>query len=238
MTVKEPKRAIVKQGKTAVATGGAAMLSISSKNYSSWCLRGWLLCRIAGLDVAEKRLAPDDASARAELLLLSPSFLVPALEHEGLTVWDTWAIAEYLHEIRPDSGLFPAERAARTHCRSICGEMHSGFANLRAALPMNIKARHAGFKLWGGVQPDIERICTIWRESLGRNGGPFLFGDELSAADAMYAPVCSRFTTYEVALDPVCEAYRERIMAHPLMQEWIAGALEEHEEFEELDVEF
>lgn len=216
----------------------SAVLSISSKNYSSWCLRGWLLCRLAGLDVAEKRLAPDDASARAELLLLSPSFLVPALEHDGLTVWDTWAIAEYLHETHPAAGLFPTDRAARAHCRAVCGEMHSGFANLRAALPMNIKARHEGFKVWGGAQADIERIRAIWHDCLAQYGGPFLFGEKPTAADAMYAPVCSRFTTYGVELDPVCEGYRARVMAHPLMQEWIAGAMEEHEEFEELDVEF
>ncbi len=215
-----------------------ATLSISSKNYSSWCLRGWLLCRLAGLKVDDMPIAHDDVAARAELLLLSPSFLVPALEHDGLTVWDTWAIAEYLYETFPKSGLFPKDRAMRTHCRSVCGEMHSGFTNMRSALPMNIKTVNKGFKVWVGAQADIDRIQTIWKDCLSRYGGPFLFGKAPCAADAMYAPVCSRFTTYDVALDPACEAYRAHIMAMPLMQEWIAAALEEHEDFEELDVEF
>jgi glutathione S-transferase len=252
MTVKSPKRPIAKQtlgerpgtGKVgATAARGKphadrGVLSISSKNYSSWCLRGWLLCRMAGLVVEEKRLPIDDASARAELLLLSPSFLVPCLEHRGLSIWDTWAIAEYLHETYPDSGLFPEDVAARTHCRSVCGEMHSGFANMRSALPMNIKTTHPGFKVWVGAQADIDRIQNIWTECLSRYGGPYLFGATPSAADAMYAPVCSRFTTYDVPLDALCEEYRARIMDLPLMQEWIVAAAEEHEDMEELDVEF
>src|SRR5215467_2359266 len=117
-----------------------ATLTISSKNYSSWSLRGWLLCRLAGLDFEEKRVSADDPATRAELLLLSPSFLVPALEHDGVTVWDTLSIAEYLHEMRPDAGMLPADRATRAHCRSVSGEMHNGFFNLRSALPMNLKA--------------------------------------------------------------------------------------------------
>src|SRR6185369_7017858 len=117
-----------------------AVLTISSKNYSSWSLRGWLLCRFAGLDVGERLLPASDPSTRAELLLLSPSFLVPSLEHDGVTVWDTLAIGEYLHEIRPAAGLLPTDRKARAHCRAVSGEMHSGFSNLRSALPMNLKA--------------------------------------------------------------------------------------------------
>ena len=108
-----------------------ASLSISSKNYSSWSLRGWLLTKFAKLEFAEKLVSPDDADARKEILLLSPSILVPCLTHEGIKVWDTLAIAEYLHEIKPRSGLLPADRAARAHCRAICGEMHSGFSSLR-----------------------------------------------------------------------------------------------------------
>src|SRR5436190_6151736 len=103
-------------------------LTISSKTYSSWSLRGWLLCKLAGLDFEERVLSTSDPSTRAELLLLSPSFLVPSLEHDGVTVWDTLAIGEYLHEIRPAAGLLPSDRKARAHCRAVCGEMHSGFA--------------------------------------------------------------------------------------------------------------
>src|SRR5262245_40367316 len=119
-----------------------AKLTISSKNYGSWSLRGWLLCRMAGLDFDEVTVSSDDPSTRAELLLLSPSFLVPALMHDGIKVWDTLAITEYLNELYPDAGLLPKARAARAHCRAVCGEMHQGFVNLRSALPMNMKAHY------------------------------------------------------------------------------------------------
>ena len=215
----------------------SATLTISSRNYSSWCLRGWLLCKFAGLDFDVIKVALDDASARAELLLLSPSFLTPCLTYDGIEVWDTLAIAEFLSETLPGAGLLPEDRAARSHCRSICGEMHSGFANLRAALPMNLKAKHPGFKVWAGAQSDIDRICVIWREQLAASGGPFLFGAR-SMADAMYAPVCTRFATYDVALDRACATYRDHILALPEMREWTSAALKEPDEVEELEVEF
>lgn len=211
-----------------------ASLTISSKIYSSWSLRGWLLCKLAGLEFDESAIPTSDPSTRAELLLLSPSFLVPCLRHDGATVWDTLAIAEYLHEIKPEAGLFPAERAARAHCRSVSGEMHSGFANLRAALPMNLKAHYPGFKVWAGVTADIERITTIWRDCLKQYGGPYLFGDKLTVADAMYAPVCTRFKTYDVQLDEVCAAYSARILAWPAMVEWHTAAMGEPDDVEEL----
>jgi glutathione S-transferase len=214
-----------------------ATLTISSKNYSSWCLRGWLLCQLTGLDLEEEVVSLNDPSARAELLLLSPSFLVPCLSHDGVKVWDTLAIAEYLAEWNPSARLLPTERAARAHCRAISGEMHSGFYNLRSALPMNLKAHHPGFKVWAGAQADIERVATIWRECLSRYGGPFLFG-ELSMADAMYAPVCTRFLTYDVKLDKDCAGYSRSIMSWPAMAQWVADAKAELEELEELDVEF
>jgi glutathione S-transferase len=214
-----------------------ASLTISSRNYSSWCLRGWLLCRFAGLDFDVVKVPLDDEAARAELLLLSPSFLTPCLTCEGVRVWDTLAIAEFLSELLPSSGLLPQDRVMRSHCRSICGEMHSGFANLRAALPMNLKARHPGFKVWAGAQSDIDRVLVIWREALADSGGPFLFG-ERTMADAMYAPVCTRFATYDVALDPVCARYRDHILALPEMIEWTAAARLEPDEVEELEVEF
>ncbi len=214
-----------------------ATLTISSRNYSAWSLRGWLLCRIAGLPFSEVVL-PIDAAARAELLLLSPSFLVPCLEHQGARVWDTLAIGEYLAELKPKAGLLPAERVARAHCRSISGEIHSGFSNLRAALPMNLKARHAEFHIFAGARPDIARVAAIWNECLEAYGGPFLFGAKPSMADAMYAPVCTRFLTYGVKLDPVCAAYCATIMAWPPMAEWMAAALDEPDDLEELDAEF
>jgi glutathione S-transferase len=215
-----------------------ASLTVSSKNYSSWSLRGFLLCRMAGLDF-EERVAPiDDPATRAELLLLSPSFLVPCLEHGKVKVWDTLAIAEYLNEIKPGAGLLPSDPVARAHCRAVCGEMHSGFANLRSALPMNLKVRHDGFKVWAGAQADIERVMAIWRECLQRYGGPYLFGKTPTMADAMYAPVCSRFATYDVKLDPASAGYRDLMMKFPAMLDWTAAARSEPEEVEELDVEF
>ena len=215
-----------------------ATLSISSRNYGSWSLRGWLLCKFSGIDFEPVMADSDDPSVRAELLLLSSSFLVPCLTHDGVRVWDTLAIGGYLNELNPDAGLLPRERVARAHCRSVSGEMHSGFSNLRSALPMNLKAHHPDFKIWAGAQADIDRIVAIWNECISAYGGPYLFGAVPSMADAMYAPVCTRFTTYDVSLDPVCDAYCKAIMAMPLMQEWIEAAKTEPDEVEELDVEF
>jgi glutathione S-transferase len=216
----------------------SAALTIASKNYGSWSLRGWLLCKLAGLDFEEQSVASDDPSTRAELLLLSPSFLVPCLTHNGIKIWDTLAIAEYLDETFPKAGLLPKEKVARAHCRSICGEMHSGFTNLRSALPMNLKARHPGFKIWAGAQADIDRVISIWRESLAASKGPYLFGTTPGMADAMFAPVVTRFITYDVKLDSDCAAYGKAIMALPAMQEWRDGAMAEPDEVVELDVEF
>jgi glutathione S-transferase len=218
-------------------TTAAATLTISSKNYSSWSLRGWLLARFAGLAFEEVVIPPDDADARKELLLLSPSILVPCLTHDGIKVWDTLAIAEYLNETFPKAGLLPADRAARARCRAICGEMHSGFSSLRSALPMNLKRTFPGYKVWARAVADIERITLLWNECLAASGGPYLFGAR-TMADAMYAPVATRFVTYDVALDPVCKGYVERIMALPEMGEWIAAAQTEPDDIDELDMEF
>ena len=212
-------------------------LTISSKNYSSWSLRGWLLCRMAGLEFTEKPVDLDDPTARQELLLLAPSVRVPRLSHDGVEVWDTLAIAEYLHEIRPEAGLLPADRVARSHCRSISGEIHSGFYNLRSALPMNLKARHAAFKVFSGARPEIARVREIWTECLEESGGPFLFGTP-TMADAMFAPVCTRFRTYSVAIDPLLAVYCETVFDWAPMREWTGAALAEPDEIVELEVEF
>ncbi|MBV9981844.1 glutathione S-transferase family protein [Bradyrhizobium sp.] len=214
-----------------------ATLTISSRNYSSWSLRGWLLTKFSALEFEEIVTAAGDPSARAEILLLSPTILVPCLRHEGATIWDTLAIGEYLNETMPQAGLLPADRIQRAHCRSICGEIHSGFTTLRASLPVNLKAHFPGFKIWSRAQADIDRVCTIWRECLAISGGPFLFGARCMA-DAMYAPVVTRFATYDVKLEPRLEAYADLIMAMPEMQEWIAAAKAEPEEIEELEVEY
>ncbi len=213
-------------------------LTISSKTYSSWSLRGWLLARFAGLEFEEVLVPPDDPAVRAEILLLSPSILVPCLRHQGAIVWDTLAIAEYLNEIRPKAKLLPEDLAARAHCRAICGEMHSGFAAMRAALPMNLKGHFPGLKVWSRAQADIDRITAIWDDCLARYGGPYLFGEHRTVADAMYAPVVTRFVTYGVKLEPQLVEFCKTILAMPEMQEWIAAAREEPDEISELDVEF
>ena len=218
--------------------GAVATLTLSSKNYSSWSLRGWLIAKFAGLEFTETMVSPDDAAARRELLLLAPSIRVPCLSHDGARVWNTLAIAQYLDEVCPEAGLFPADRIARAHCRSISGEMNSGFANLRSSLPMNLKAHHPGHKIWGGAQPDIDRIVEIWTDCIATYGGPYLFGARRSVADAMYAPVVARFLTYDVKLNRPCIEYTRTIMAMPEMAEWIAAARLEPDDIEELDMDF
>ena len=216
-----------------------ATLTIASRNYGAWSLRGWLLCKMAGLEFDEEFVRADDPAMRAELLLLSPSFLVPRLRNGEVTVWDTLAIAEYLNEIRPRAGLLPKEPAARARCRAISGEMHSGFSNLRSALPMNLKACYPDFKVWAGAQADIDRITAIWRENFDMYRSPFLFGERPGMADAMYAPVCTRFVTYNVNLDSESAEYCRRVLALPFMVEWTAAAkAEPDDQLGELDVEF
>ena len=195
------------------------------------------MAKLSGIDFEEVVVSPDDVSARAEILLLSPSILVPSLTYDGAKIWDTLAIGEFLNEVAPKAGLLPKDRAARAHCRAVCGEIHSGFTSLRSALPMNLKGHFPKFKIWSKAQGDIARVTQIWRECLETYGGPYLFGP-ISMADAMYAPVVTRFRTYDVPLDDVCQSYSERIFAWGPMQEWVAQAQLEEDEIEELEVEF
>lgn len=215
-----------------------ATLTISSKNYSSWSMRGWLLVKFAGLAFEEEVISPDDPSMRAEILLLAPSILVPCLTHSGVKVWDTLAIAEYLNELKPKAGMMPADKAARAHCRAICGEMHSGFSALRSALPMNLKGKFKDFKVWARAQADIDRILFIWHDCLDTYGGPYLFGEKPCMADLMYAPVVTRFLTYGVRLDSACASYCKLIMALPHVKEWVDAAKLEKDDIGELDAEF
>ncbi len=147
-------------------------LTISSKNYSSWSLRGWLMAKLSGIDFEEVVVDPEDPGVRAELLLLSPSILVPCLTYDGFKIWDTLAIGEFLQEIAPRVELLPKDRMARARCRSICGEIHSGFTALRSALPMNLKGNFPNFKIWSKAQGDIARVQEIWRDCLETGGGP------------------------------------------------------------------
>ena len=215
-----------------------ATLTINSRNYGAWSLRGWLLCKFAGLDFTVEVVDSHDPDARAELLLLSPSFLVPRLRHDDLVVWDTLAIGEYLHESRAAPCCPTTPRPRRGAGRSR-GEVHSGFANLRSALPMNIKARHPGFPVWAGAQADIDRIETLWNECLAASGGPFLFGERRTVADAMYAPGLHPAAAPTTSrLGAVATDYVETILTLPEMVEWTAAARLEPDDVEELEMEF
>ena len=207
-------------------------LVIGNKNYSSWSLRGWLMAKIAGIDFEEIVVPLDLPETQSTIRKYSPSGRVPVLLHRGLAVWESLAIAEYLNELKPEVGLWPPAQAARTHARAISTEMHAGFADLRANMPMNIRSSYPGKGMTAGVRADIERITSMWRDCRKRVAGAapkdhgFLFG-AFSAADAMYAPVVTRFRTYGVSMDSDTDAYCKAVFGHPPMQEWIAAAKNE-----------
>jgi glutathione S-transferase len=203
-------------------------LIIGNRNYSSWSLRGWLAASQSGIDFETELVRLSEPGSDAALLGHSPAGRVPVLKHGERVVWDSLAIIEYLAELCPDAGLWPADADARATARSISAEMHAGFAALRAAMPMNLRKTLPGKGRAPGVADDIERMATIWREARGTfgQGGPFLFG-RYSAADAMHTPVATRFRTYGVALDPTCQAYADAVLAWPAFLAWQAAALEE-----------
>jgi glutathione S-transferase len=202
-------------------------LVVGNKNYSSWSLRPWLAMRQAGIAFDEVVIPLYRADSKAALLRHSPAGKVPALKDGSRTVWDSLAIMEYLAESFPAAGLWPNDAAARALARSISADMHAGFLALRTAMPMNLR-EHLPGRERGGAAADIERVTAIWRDCRARfgDGGPFLFG-AFSIADAMYAPVATRFRTYGVELDPTCQAYADAVLALPAFLEWQAAAREE-----------
>jgi glutathione S-transferase len=191
-------------------------------------LRAWLALQHTGAPHQEVVIPLDRPETRAALAAHSPSGRVPALRDGDITVWDSLAIAEYLAEAFPDAGLWPSDRSARAVARSVSAEMHSGFAGLRSAMSMNVRARLPGYGRTPASLQDIERVRSIWSDCRARFGkaGPFLFGS-FSVADAMFAPVVFRFRTYDVALDGVQRAYAEAILALPAMQAWERAAVKE-----------
>jgi len=203
-------------------------LVIANQNYSSWSLRPWLALKQTGLPFSLTVIPLKQESTRAQILARSPSGKVPALIHDGLTVWDSLAICEYLAELAPDAGLWPVDRAARATARSVSAEMHSSFTALRANMPMNISGALPGWGRAPGVADDIARIEAIWTDLRQRYGaeGAYLFGG-FTIADAMYAPVVTRFKTYGVQINPTAQAYADAVLAHPFMQEWTSAALAE-----------
>jgi len=203
-------------------------LVIANKNYSSWSMRPWVLLRERGIPFKERMLKFESQDMREHLGRLSPSGLVPVLwEGEpgaGFPTWDTLAIAERLHELFPDRGIWPADAKLRSGARSAAAEMHSGFRGVRSSMPMNIRGRYPGKGMNEAAAKDISRISAIW--ALAR--GPFLFG-EFSAADAFYAPVATRFVTYGVGLSGKVRDYQQRLLATQGVAAWSEDAMKETE---------
>ena len=211
-------------------------LYTGNKNYSSWSLRAWLLMRQLGIPFEDVslRLSWDLGSAFKETLRpLTPTGRVPVLVHDGFAVWDTVAITEYLAELFPDLRIWPSASRDRARARSLCAEMHAGFSALRTAFPMNVEASlpQVGpqcVRDMPDVAADLQRIESMWAAQLTLSGGPFLFGD-FSAADAFFAPVCSRFETYRPPFSENTTAgYVNHVLALPAMLEWCAAARAEH----------
>lgn len=213
------------------------LLYVGNKNYSSWSLRAWLLMKQLDIDFSERALRLDWSEGspfKTTLLAIAPTGRVPLLvDDDGFAVWDSLAIAEYLADRFPDKGVWPRDRLQRARARSLCAEMHSGFAALRERCPMNIEASlpEVGARAareWPDVTADVRRIDAMWSEQLAANGGPFLFG-AFGAADAFYAPVCSRIATYGLTTGASSQAYTKRVLALPSMRGWSEAGRAEHD---------
>jgi glutathione S-transferase len=200
-------------------------LVIGNKRYSSWSLRPWIALKQIGLPFREVQVFLRRPETKAEILKHSPSGKIPCLIEGELSVWDSLAILEYLNELKPEAQLWPRDRAARAYARSISAEMHSGFTALRQHLGMDLQREPQPGTWPAEASADIERVQAIWAECRTRHGagGPFLFG-HFTVADAMYAPVVTRFHRYGVRLDPALAAYRDAVLALPAMQEWTKAA--------------
>jgi glutathione S-transferase len=200
-------------------------LIIGNKRYSSWSMRGWLAVRLAGLDVEEVVIPLAGTGETPAVKAASPNGLVPYLEHRGARMWETLAIGEYCAELAP--ALWPADRAARAHARSLANEMHAGFRGLRQAMFFNAGREFAGQGRTPEALADIARIEDAWAEALARYKGPFLFGDSFTLADVMFAPVVGRFITWKPQLTAESLRYCQAVRAHPLVERWYAEAAAE-----------
>jgi len=218
-------------------------LYIGNKNYSSWSMRPWVLMRTFGIAFDEVMVRFDhfnaDSSFKRRIAEVTPTGRVPVLVDDGLAIWDTLAIAEYLAERFPQHTLWPRDPRQRARARSVCAEMHSGFSSLRSHCPQNIEASlpAVGQRLLQeqpGVRSDLERVQALWTEALQASGGPFLFG-AFGIADAFFAPVAGRIRTYGLPMTDAARAYIERVFASPGVAAWVRDALAEREflQFEE-----
>ncbi|ANL67713.1 glutathione S-transferase protein [Rhizobium phaseoli] len=194
-------------------------LYIANKNYSSWSFRPWIALTGVGIDFEEVLIPFDYPGGNPDIKAISPSGNVPVLQHGALKIWESLAIIEYAAELYPEAGLLPRDRAARALARSVSMEMLSGFRALRGACPMNIRRPRARIVLPDGVDTDVRRIETIWRDLLEKSGGPFLFG-AFGAADAMFAPVVNRFDIYDLVHQDDTLAYMTTMKAHPAWRKW------------------
>ncbi|KAF3997316.1 glutathione S-transferase family protein [Glaciimonas immobilis] len=204
-------------------------LVIGNKNYSSWSMRPWVVLKAFGIPFNEVRILLDQAETATDIAKYSAAGKVPVLVVGDLHIWDSLAICEYLAEQFPDAGMWPKDVAARAIARSVCAEMHAGFAGVRSAMSMDIRASRPGEGRTPQAQGDIGRISEIWEDCLSEFGHHrFLFGD-FSIADAFFAPVVMRFRIFGVSLAPALQAYVERVQAHPAIAQWVREALEEQE---------
>jgi glutathione S-transferase len=206
------------------------VLFIGNKNYSSWSLRSWFLLSEAGIDFEEARVPLDTPEFEERIGSISPARKVPVLLLDGQPVWDSLAIAETVAERWPDKKLWPGEPAARSHARSISAEMHSGFAALREAMPMNCRAMGRKVSLTDAITADINRVLAIWADCRSRYaaGDGWLF-EKFSIADAMYAPVVFRFRTYGIVMPQSASRYPERVMKSKAIQKWLVASESETE---------
>lgn len=203
-------------------------LILGNKNYSSWSLRPWIAMRHAGIDFEEEVIPLYVEGSRERILKYSPAGKVPVLIDGEMAIWESLAILDHLSERFPKAQLWPAEAKARAHARAVSAEMHAGFRPLRLHLPMNMRRVGRKRELTAEAAADVRRIESIWTDCRARfgEGGPFLFG-RFSAADAMYAPVVSRFFSYAVGVGAACEAYMHAMMSLPAWQEWRASGVAE-----------
>ncbi len=206
------------------------LLIIGNKNYSSWSLRPWLFLRASNIEFRELKLPLDTPEFAARIGALSPTRKVPVLHHDGLVIWDSLAICEYVSETFLDGRGWPTDRRVRALARSAAAEMHAGFAALRQHLPMNCRRRIPDYSIPEAALPDIARVQALWQQLRDADGssGEFLCGG-FGIVDAMFAPVALRFLTYDVALESAARAYADTLLALPALQAWIAEGREETE---------
>ncbi|MEM7206051.1 MAG: glutathione S-transferase family protein [Planctomycetota bacterium] len=209
------------------------VLVLGNKNFSSWSMRAWLALRLAGLPFEERLIWLDEDADREQRLQHSPAGRVPVLLHDNVAIWDSLAIAEYVAELSPDRGLWPAARVARARARALCAEMHAGFTAIRTIMPMNCRARREPRDRGPDVAAEVARVTALWEDTRREFGGsgPLLFGTP-TLADAFFAPVASRFRTYAVPLTGAAAAYRDAVLDLPDVCIWLEQAAAETHELE------